>query len=57
MEKDAQERLAWYDKVHYDVNGRILIYDFDIRRVFHEVELNIGLEPTENNTLMLPFEL
>ncbi|HGB1509709.1 TPA: hypothetical protein ACIUER_003903, partial [Salmonella enterica subsp. enterica serovar Chester] len=57
MEKDAQERQAWYDKVHYDVNGRILIYDFDIRSVFHEVELNIGLEPTENNTLMLPFEL
>ncbi|EAO6763433.1 hypothetical protein NWJ10_003610 [Salmonella enterica] len=57
MEKDAQERQAWYDKVHHDVNGRILIYDFDIRRIFHEVELNIGLEPTENNTLMLPFEL
>lgn len=57
MEKDAQERQSWYDKVHYDVNGRILIYDFDIRRIFHEVELNIGLEPNENNTLMLPFEL
>lgn len=57
MEKDAQERQSWYDKVRYDVNGRILIYDFDIRRIFHEVELNIGLEPNENNTLMLPFEL
>ncbi|MBA3176385.1 hypothetical protein CBX59_008100 [Salmonella enterica] len=39
LEKDAQERQAWYDKVHYDVKGRILIYGFYTRRLFHEIEI------------------
>ncbi len=39
LEKDAQEREAWYDKIYYDVKGRILIYDFDTRRLFHEIEI------------------
>ncbi|EIB6307447.1 hypothetical protein K9D52_004991 [Salmonella enterica] len=39
LEKNAQERQSWYDKVHYDVNGRILIYDFYTRRLFHDIEI------------------
>lgn len=39
LEKDAQKREVWYDKIYNDVKGRILIYDFDTRRLFHEIEI------------------
>lgn len=39
LEKDVQKRQEWYDTVHYDVKGKILIYDFDTRRLFHEIEI------------------
>lgn len=44
LEKEAQKRQAWYDKVHNDVKGRILIYDFDTRRLFHEIKIPPGGE-------------
>ncbi len=39
LEKDVQKRQEWYDTVHYDVKGKILIYNFDTRRLFHEIEI------------------
>ncbi|SUY95224.1 Uncharacterised protein [Citrobacter freundii] len=40
-ETDKRRKIeqALFNSIHNDVNGRILIYDFDTRRLFHEIEI------------------